>query len=166
MIRDGSLKRCYFFSRKMRMNETFKELGGIGRACWWGWGGRRMFHKEKTTGAKPGERTELYVFWRTERGLRWLEMIEEETEWWKMKLEIVGTWRTWKEIWILFQVQWNWQVWSQGMKWSIFKSLLGCWVINDYLCIIDLFYLFNSMHRNLKFMYLLVYYLFPLPPHQ
>lgn len=31
MIRDGSLKRYYFFSRKMRMNEAFKELGGIGR---------------------------------------------------------------------------------------------------------------------------------------
>lgn len=70
------------------MNEAFKELGGIGRACWWGWGVRRIFHKEETTGVKPGERAELYIFWRTERGPGWLEMIEEETEWWKMKSEI------------------------------------------------------------------------------
>ena len=157
MIRDVSLKRCYFFSRKMRMNEKFKELGGIGRACWWEWGwGENVPQRWNNRRKDWGENRALYFLkdrkraemtgddWRRNR------MVEDEVR------DHVRTWRTWKEIWILFQVQWNWQVWSQGVKWSIFKSLLGCWVINDPLYIVDLFYLFNSTHCNLKFMYLLV----------
>ena len=37
------------------------------------------------------------------------------------------------------------------------KACFGCWVMNDSLYIIDLFYLFNSTHHNRKFARLCIY---------
>lgn len=133
------------------------------RACWQGWGGRSMFQKREATCAKPGERTEIYIFEGQKEGQdnwRWLKEGQNGRR---------GSQREASSCRALKDMERNLDFIPSTMKltglkpvcertWHPFlKAFFGCWVMNDSLYIIDLFYLFNSTHHNLKFARLCIY---------
>lgn len=97
----------------------------------------------------------LYL-WRAEGRPGWLEIIEEEQN------SVRWSWREARSLRALKDMERSLDFLPSTMKWSglrpghemiwylFLKAHFGCWVKNDPLYAIDLFYIFNSTWHNLK----------------